>query len=76
MTTDDVLQRKTVSVNQACELLGISRRSAYNWMEAGKVEWFRTAGNTRRIFVDSLWKHPSDEQIRAREDDEVFEGGC
>ncbi len=53
----DIGTRKTVSTSQACKLLGIHKRTIYNWMEDGKVEYVLTAGGTsRRIFVDTLWK--------------------
>ena len=41
---------------KACELVGVSRRTIYNWISAGKVEYVRTAGGSIRIFVDSLWR--------------------
>lgn len=49
-------ERTTVSIMQACELVGVTRRTIYNWIEAGKVEYRRTAGGSIRIFTDSLWQ--------------------
>src|SRR5215510_4672187 len=43
---------------KACELVGVSRRTIYNWLSAGKIEYVRTAGGSVRIFVDSLWRDP------------------
>jgi excisionase family DNA binding protein len=43
---------------KACELVGVSRRTIYNWIAAGKVEYLRTAGGSIRIFVDTLWREP------------------
>jgi excisionase family DNA binding protein len=43
---------------KACALVGVSRRTIYNWITAGKVEYVRTAGGSVRIFVDSLWRDP------------------
>jgi excisionase family DNA binding protein len=43
---------------KACELVGVSRRTIYNWIAAGKVEYVRTAGGSIRIFVDTLWRQP------------------
>src|SRR4026208_982608 len=40
----------------ACELVGVSRRTIYNWIAAGKVEYVRTAGGSIRIFADTLWR--------------------
>jgi len=34
----------------------VSRRTIYNWMSAGKVQYVRTAGGAVRIFEDSLWR--------------------
>lgn len=51
-----MIDRRTVSIRQACELAGVSRRTLYNWMDAGKVEFRYTAGGSRRIFEDTLWR--------------------
>ena len=53
------LERKTVSIPRACELVGVSRRTIYNWIAGGKVQYVRTAGGSVRIFVDTLWREPS-----------------
>jgi excisionase family DNA binding protein len=59
----DVVERKAISIMKACELVGVSRRTIYNWISAGKVDYVRTAGGSIRIFVDSLWRDPQlDEQ--------------
>ena len=50
--------RKTISIMKACELVGVSRRTIYNWIASGKVEYIRTAGGSVRIFVDTLWREP------------------
>ena len=52
------MERKTISIMKACELVGVSRRTIYNWMSAGKIEYVRTAGGSVRIFVDTLWRDP------------------
>ena len=51
-----IVERKTISIMKACELVGVSRRTIYNWIAAGKVEYVRTAGGSVRIFVDTLWR--------------------
>lgn len=51
-----MLDRKTVSIPRACELVGVSRRTIYNWMASGKVQYVRTAGGSVRIFEDTLWR--------------------
>lgn len=54
-----IVERKTISIMKACELVGVSRRTIYNWIAGGKVEYVRTAGGSVRIFVDTLWRQPS-----------------
>ena len=53
-----ITDRKTISIMKACELVGVSRRTIYNWIAGGKVEYVRTAGGSVRIFVDTLWREP------------------
>ena len=56
---DTQVERKTISIMKACELVGVSRRTIYNWLSAGKIEYVRTAGGSVRIFVDTLWREPN-----------------
>ena len=64
------MDRRTVSINTATELVGVSRRTIYNWISAGKVEYVRTAGGSIRIFADTLWRDaaptPRSEESDAR----------
>ncbi len=62
MTAD----RKTISIRRACALADVSRRTIYNWIARGKVEYVRTAGGSIRIFVDTLWRTPEDARSPAR----------
>ena len=57
------MERKAISIMKACELVGVSRRTIYNWISAGKVEYVRTAGGSIRIFVDSLWRDAHSEMV-------------
>ena len=50
------MDRQTLSIMKACETVGVSRRTIYNWISAGKVEYVRTAGGSIRIFADTLWR--------------------
>jgi excisionase family DNA binding protein len=52
------VERKTISIMKACELVGVSRRTIYNWLSSGKIEYIRTAGGSVRIFADTLWRDP------------------
>ncbi len=56
------IERQTLSIMKACEVVGVSRRTIYNWMAGGKVEYVRTAGGSVRIFADSLWRTPQTTQ--------------
>jgi excisionase family DNA binding protein len=55
------MDRQTVSIMKACEVVGVSRRTIYNWISAGKVEYIRTAGGSIRIFADTLWREPGEQ---------------
>ena len=52
------MNRQTLSIIKACEVVGVSRRTIYNWISDGKVQYVRTAGGSVRIFVDTLWREP------------------
>ena len=41
-----------VSIRQAGEFYGVSRRTIYNWIAAGKVTTQRTPGGSTRIAID------------------------
>lgn len=60
MSIATIADRKTISIMKACDLVGVSRRTIYNWITNGKVEYVRTAGGSVRIFVDTLWRDPMD----------------
>jgi excisionase family DNA binding protein len=53
-----MLDRKTVSIPTACELVSVSRRTIYNWIASGKIQYVRTAGGSVRIFADTLFREP------------------
>lgn len=52
-------ERLTWSIPVVCEKLGVCRRTVYNWIAAGKVEYVRTVTGSIRIFADTLWKDAS-----------------
>ena len=62
------MDRQTLSIMKACEAVGVSRRTIYNWIAAGKVEYVRTAGGSIRIFADTLWRDatPVNRALRRR----------
>jgi excisionase family DNA binding protein len=47
-------QREAVGIIRASKLAGVSRRTIYNWLLTGKLEYTRTAGGAVRIYVDTL----------------------
>jgi excisionase family DNA binding protein len=53
----DPTQVETVSVQKAGELVGVSRRTIYNWMQQGKVDYILTAGGSRRIVLETLYQN-------------------
>jgi excisionase family DNA binding protein len=45
-----------LSITQACAYVNVSRRTIYNWLTAGRLEYTRTAGGSIRINPDSLYR--------------------
>jgi excisionase family DNA binding protein len=62
------MDRQTLSIMKACEAVGVSRRTIYNWISAGKVEYVRTAGGSIRIFADTLWRDAAPSRTLASTD--------
>jgi excisionase family DNA binding protein len=48
--------RRTLNISQAATLAGVSRRTIYNWLHDGKLEYARTAGGAIRIVATSLFR--------------------
>ena len=44
-----IADRTTLSIAKAGELVGVTRRTIYNWIAGDKVEYVRTAGGSVRI---------------------------
>jgi excisionase family DNA binding protein len=54
---DPVLDRRigrSVSLDHAAELLGVSRRTIYNRIREGRLQTIRTLGGSQRVLVDSM----------------------
>ena len=64
-------ERQTLSIMKACEEVGVSRRTIYNWISAGKVEYVRTAGGSIRVFADTLWRQGDRSPVAANTRGEV-----
>lgn len=45
---------RSVSIDQAAELLGVSRRTVYNRIRDGRLATIRTLGGSQRVLVASL----------------------
>ena len=45
---------RSVSIDHAAELLGVSRRTVYNRIRDGRLATIRTLGGSQRVLVDSL----------------------
>jgi excisionase family DNA binding protein len=60
------MEREALTIMKACEVVGVSRRTIYNWIKAGKVEYTRTAGGSIRIFADSLWRSSGPRAVQPR----------
>ena len=45
---------RSVSIDQAAQLLGVSRRTIYNRIRDGRLQTIRTIGGSQRILVESL----------------------
>lgn len=55
---------RLVTIPKAGKLTGVSRRTIYNWLKSGKLQFVRTAGGSIRIFEDSLWRDPNDPDVQ------------
>lgn len=45
---------RSVSIDQAAELLGVSRRTVYNRIRDGRLATIRTLGGSQRVLMESL----------------------
>ena len=45
---------RSVSLDHAAELLGVSRRTIYNRIREGRLQTIRTLGGSQRILLESL----------------------
>lgn len=46
---------RSVSLDQASELLHVSRRTIYNWIKEGRLQTIRTLGGSQRVLIESLY---------------------
>ena len=45
---------RSVSIDQAAQLLHVSRRTVYNRIRDGRLQTIRTLGGSQRVLVESL----------------------
>jgi len=45
---------RSVSLDHAAQLLGVSRRTIYNRIRENRLKTVRTAGGSQRVLIDSL----------------------
>jgi excisionase family DNA binding protein len=45
---------RSVSIDHAAELLGVSRRTIYNRIREGRLQTIRTLGGSLRVLVESV----------------------
>jgi excisionase family DNA binding protein len=46
---------RSVSIDQAAQLLNVSRRTIYNRIRDGRLTTIRTLGGSRRVLTESLY---------------------
>jgi excisionase family DNA binding protein len=45
---------RSVSLDHAAELLGVSRRTIYNRIRDGRLQTIRTRGGSQRVLIESV----------------------
>jgi excisionase family DNA binding protein len=55
---------RSVSLDHAAEMLGVSRRTIYNRIREGRLQTIRTLGGSQRVLIDSVM------EIRTRADED------
>ena len=48
---------RSVSLDHAARLLGVSRRTIYNRIRDGRLQTIRTLGGSQRVLIDSVAHH-------------------
>jgi len=52
---------RSVSIDQAANILGVSRRTIYNRIRDGQLQTIRTLGGSQRVLLESL-QSPDDHE--------------
>ena len=45
---------RSVSLDHAAQILGVSRRTIYNRIREGRLQTIRTLGGSQRVLIDSV----------------------
>jgi excisionase family DNA binding protein len=53
-TATNVRLGRSVSLDHAAEILGVSRRTIYNRIREGRLVTIRTLGGSQRVLLDSV----------------------
>jgi len=59
---------RSVSLDHAAQLLGVSRRTIYNRIREGRLQTIRTLGGSQRVLVESMQASASDGYGDSRDD--------
>jgi excisionase family DNA binding protein len=51
---------RSVSLDHAAEMLGVSRRTIYNRIREGRLQTIRTLGGSQRVLIESVTGRSSD----------------
>jgi excisionase family DNA binding protein len=57
LSTDSGLEPRigrSVSLDHAAQMLGVSRRTVYNRIREGRLQTIRTRGGSQRVLLDSV----------------------
>jgi excisionase family DNA binding protein len=49
---------RSVLIDQACLMLGVSKRTVYYWIRSGRLRTIRTLGGSQRILLESIEELP------------------
>jgi excisionase family DNA binding protein len=62
---------RSVSLDHAAELLGVSRRTIYNRIRDGRLQTIRTLGGSQRVLLESVQDNLTDAMTVSRSDKRI-----
>jgi excisionase family DNA binding protein len=57
---------RSVSLDHAAQLLGVSRRTIYNRIREGRLQTIRTLGGSQRVLLESVVEDRSHDETSTR----------